>query len=91
MVIVALRDRVANRFLNVQLERNDKVACRSFVNALSSISRDGTNVLLTNPEDFDLVRIGDFDTITGAVINDLVVLMSGIQAVNFNEVNEDDA
>lgn len=91
MVITGLRDRVANRILNVQLERNDAVACRGFINALSSISGDRSNVLLTNPEDFDLVRIGEFDTITGEVVNDYQVLMSGLQALNYGEVNEDDA
>lgn len=87
MVIVALRDRVADRFLNVQLERNDKVACRSFVSAFSNL--DGQSLLLTNPEDFDLVRIGQFNTVTGAVSNDLCTLMTGIEAMNFYEVNED--
>lgn len=87
MVIVALRDRVADRFLNVQLERNDKVACRSFVSAFSNL--DGSSLLLTNPEDFDLVRIGTFNTVTGAVDNDLRTLMTGIEALNYNEVIQD--
>ena len=90
MVIVSLRDRVANRFLDVQLERNDKTACRGFINALSSVSADRQSLLLTNPEDFDLVRIGEFDTVTGKVTNDYLVLMTGIEALNFEEVNEDD-
>lgn len=89
MVIVGLRDRVANRLLNVQMERNAKVACRSFVGAFSNL--DSGSLLLTNPEDFDLVQIGEIDTVTCHVDNDYVVLMSGIQALHYGEVSEDDA
>ena len=91
MVIVSLRDRVANRFLDVQLERNDATACRGFVNALCSVHADQQSLLLTNPEDFDLVRIGEFDTVNGSVKNDFAVLMTGVQALNYSEVDEDDA
>ena len=39
MVVVALRDNVARRFLTVSFCGNDEVACRDFVNAVLSWNR----------------------------------------------------
>lgn len=86
-VITALRDRVADRFLNINLDTNDKTACRGFVNALVSVADDLNNPIVANPEDFDLMKIGDFDEVSGRVVsNDVRVLMTGIEV--FNRINE---
>ena len=84
--ITCLRDRVADRFLNITLEQNTKTACRSFVNALAAVRDDTTHPIVANPEDFDLMFIADFDEATGRVLNnDVRVLMTGVQV--FDELD----
>lgn len=85
-VITCLRDRVADRFLNITLEQNTKTACRSFVNALAAIRDDTSHPIVANPEDFDLMYIADFDEATGKIVNNNVrVLMTGIEV--FDELD----
>lgn len=71
-VIVALRDRVADRFLNLTCEENDAVAIRNFTNALLRVRDDMSNALVVNPEDFDLMSIASFDSETGEVYDNRV-------------------
>lgn len=87
LIITALRDRVADRFLNINLDSNTKTACRGFVNALASVADDLNNPIVANPEDFDLMYLGDFDEVSGRVVsNDVRVLMTGIEV--FNRIKE---
>lgn len=65
LVVTAVRDRVAERFLGVQLTTNVKVACRGFVNAMADLSGDRSDLLVTNPDDFDLWHLGNFDDDSG--------------------------
>ena len=82
MVIVALRDSVADRFLSVQLEENTKTACRGFVFFVRSVLDDRSNFLINNPEDFSIVKICDFDPESGLISNnEPVILMNGFQAI----------
>lgn len=86
LVITCLRDRVADRFLNITLESNVKSACRSFSNALAAVRDDLTHPIVANPEDFDLMYIADFDEETGLIKhNDVRVLMTGIEV--FHELD----
>lgn len=85
-VITCLRDRVADRFLNINLEQNTKTACRSFVNALAAVRDDTTHPIVANPEDFDLMYLAEFDEATGKIRkNDVRVLMTGVEV--FDELD----
>lgn len=85
-VITCLRDRVADRFLNINLEQNTKTACRSFVNALAAVRDDSTHPIVANPEDFDLMYLAEFDEATGKILkNDVRVLMTGVEV--FDELD----
>ena len=79
MVVVALRDNVARRFLTVSFCGNDEVACRDFVNAVLSNRGRNDSLLGTNPEDISLWHLCDYDEITGLFDNqEQFVLMSAM-------------
>ena len=79
MVVVALRDNVAKRFLDVQFCINDEVACRGFVNAVLSSRGDKQSLLGSNPEDISLWHLCDYSDIEGVFDNqDHFVLMSAM-------------
>ena len=86
LVITAVRDRVAGRFLGLQLVQNDKVACRGFVNAMADVSGNRDSLLATNPHDFDLWYLGQFDDEDGVFFdNDSAhILMTGRHAFTGN-------
>ena len=88
-IITALRDRVAKRILDVNMVDNSKVAVRGFVNALANLRGDKSNLLTTNPDDFDLIQVCEIDTHSGVVSNnDVVVLMTGLQASSVFDESE---
>lgn len=49
-------------FMNLQAQQNDQVAARGFKNLLESPER---NVINSNPEDYSMYCIGEFDESTG--------------------------
>lgn len=61
LCVTSINDRVADRFLGLTLEQNDKAACRGFINALANVRADRSNLLATNTADFDLWLLGWFD------------------------------
>lgn len=65
MVVTGIRDSVAKRFVTVQFFQNDEVACRDFVNAVSISRGDRQSLLGTNPGDFSLWHLCDYDEING--------------------------
>ena len=90
-IITSVRDRVGRTFLNVAIERNSKTACRGIINALDSVRNDRNNPIVCNPEDFDLVKICDFDVESGLVSNpNVITLMSGIEVFNYLDGEYDD-
>lgn len=57
----AIRDSKVG-FMNLQAQQNDDVAARGFKNLLNSSER---NIVNTNPEDYSIYFIGEFDENTG--------------------------
>lgn len=82
MVVVGIRDSVAKRFLSVQFFPNDEAACRDFVNAVSVSRGDRQSMLGTNPGDFSIWHLCDYDELTGVFDNqEHFVLMTGYDVV----------
>ena len=52
---------------------NNAVACRSFASAVSAQAPD--NALATNPGDYKLFRLGEFDDSCGGFITDTPLLL----------------
>lgn len=51
-------------FMPVSTQENDQVAIRNFGYDVQSIDR---NIINANPEDFNLQKLGTFDTLTGEI------------------------
>lgn len=65
MVVVAVRDNCARRFLGVQFFVNDETACRDFANSVLLSRDDKQSVLGTNPEDFSLWHLAEYTETEG--------------------------
>lgn len=65
MVVVAVRDNCARRFLGVQFFGNDALACRDFVNAVRASAGDANSILGSNPEDFSLWHLAEYNEVEG--------------------------
>lgn len=58
-------------YLEPKIEMNDDVAVRSFFHACSNVE----SIFYTNPGDFQLWKLGSYDTDTGSLEKDLVFLV----------------
>lgn len=91
MVVVAVRDNCAKRFLGVQLFGNDALASRDFANAVRFSIGNRDSVLGTNPDDFALWHLAEFDEIEGFFKEqEQYVLISGRAVLNAVEDGEYD-
>lgn len=91
MVVTSLYDTVATRYLGLVLHNNEQEAIRSFHNEMASAYGNTNSLLFTNYGDFDLHRLGDFDTDTG-VLNPCnpVVIAKGSQIFAIVDGGEQD-
>lgn len=79
MNIYSIRD-LRTGFLTPTYDINDAVAARNFAHAVMN----SDSVLLTHAADFDLYRIGTFDSETGRITpEDMPVFVSGGKDVLF--------
>lgn len=62
--IFSMKDQL-NGFMNVFPETNTDMAKRGFLHGLASA--DATSLFYSNPQDYSLYRIGDFDTESGMI------------------------
>lgn len=60
--IYAVRDKLAG-YMNLAIEGNDAIACRSFGTLVNS----GNSVLSASPSDFDLYKLGSYDSESGSI------------------------
>lgn len=65
--VYAVRDVKANIFWQPQVDSNDETAKRGF--AMMINSSEARSITGFAPGDFDLYRIGEFDSETGEIIN----------------------
>lgn len=65
--LYCVRDVKANLFWQPQMDSNDETAKRGF--AMMINSSDARSLTGFAPKDFDLFRIGEFDSETGEVTN----------------------
>lgn len=63
MILVSIFDRKSNTYSPVTSLENIAIACRGFENAIKKGQSDLSNF----PEDFELVKVGDFDILTGLI------------------------
>lgn len=80
MLMVSIRDTVADKFVSgISLEINKSTAIRAFATLL--VSERG--VMHSNPQDFDLVLLGEFDADSGSLVpSEHTKLINGLSAVN---------
>ena len=96
MLVTSVRDRVADRFLGLDLSINDKAACRDFVLAMDRLMRDKSGYAVSSVDDFEVWYLGEFDEENGSFYQnvDSHVLMTGFQArrelESFYSVLDDD-
>lgn len=77
MVISAIYDNVAERFLGIDVVQNEGVALRGFINALQAASDNPSSLFATNPADFDLYNLGQFDEHDGSISSSVSVIFRG--------------
>lgn len=77
--LYAIRD-LLNGYLPPMADSNDDTARRNFTIAMTANAADDFGV---SPKDFDLYRIGSYDTDTGLITSDTnpVRLLSGLDAI----------
>lgn len=75
--VYAIRDQYTG-FLTPTVEGNDAAAKRNFEHAMSNPQ----SLLYTHAKDYDLMRIGTYDSDTGEIVGQLpVVIMAGSDVV----------
>lgn len=62
--IYSLQDRL-NGFMSITIDDKDEIAIRGFQHALACAPRD--SLFMTNPDDYSLYKIGEFDTDSGQI------------------------
>jgi len=79
-VIVSIKDRAADAFMQPWFVPTTAMAVRSFMDEVQRDTAD--NQLFHHSDDFDLYEIGIFDDSTGRIVSheDMKVLMLGKQA-----------
>lgn len=71
--VYSIRDSLTG-FLSITLDQNDASAMRNFRHAMTNTS----SLMHTHPKDYDLYRLGTFDTETGVISDiDKVMIASG--------------
>lgn len=78
-LVVAVRDAVSSEFTNISLEISEASAYRSFASAVTSSQARETGLFFTDPDDFSLWLIGEFDSETGEIysVNNLRICEAG--------------
>lgn len=92
MVVVGVRDNCARYFSSIALYQNDAIASRDFANSVRFAVERRDSVLGTNPDDFALWHLAEFDEIEGFFKEqEQYVLLSGRAVLNAVEDGEYDA
>lgn len=81
--IYAIKD-VYTGYLNPTFEGNDSVARRNFEHAVCRAD----SLLYSHPNDYDLYRIGTFDSETGVIISCVPELIVGASSIVSKEVSK---
>ena len=76
--IYSVRDKLSG-YMNISLERSDALAKRSF----GIIVGDSDSVIGRNPGDYDLYRLGSFDTDSGDIHADIPLIVAVAGVVQF--------
>lgn len=74
--IYALKDNLANVFMQPQLFQNENVALRNFSEIINS-----TGIFKNNPGDFELWKLGEFDDQKGIIIPEPEKMATGLSVV----------
>lgn len=74
--VYGLQDRL-NGFMSITLDNKDELAMRGFMHAIKCAPKD--SFFYTNPDDYSLYKIADFDTDSGQItpLSPPVFLMRG--------------
>lgn len=67
MVVTGMYDSVAARYSNIVLNFNCEAAIREYKNNYAYAYGDNRNMLFTNPGDYDLYYLADFDPESGVI------------------------
>lgn len=73
MTIYAIRDLKANKFQQPWLAINDEVAIRQF----KTLCQDKSTLFGNYPEDFDLMKLGQYHDDNGSIDSDVSSLVNG--------------
>lgn len=80
--IYSVRDKLTG-YLNISLERSDALAKRSF----GIIVGDSDSVIGRNPGDYDLYRLGSFDTDSGDIHVDIPEFVVSASSLCYDEIS----
>lgn len=69
--VYAIRDNLTG-FLSPTVEQNDASAIRNFEHAMANFN----SLMYSHPKDYDLYRIGSFDTETGELKKELPAMIA---------------
>lgn len=69
MVVTSVRDVVAERFLDLHTEQSDATAQRNFQYSVREATATSNGLVASNPGDFWLFAVGEFDTETGELVS----------------------
>lgn len=81
--IYSVRDKLSG-YMNIFLERSDALAERGF----SAVVNDSSSSIYCNPGDYDLYKLGSFNTDSGVIIADNPDFVCSASSL-FNGVKED--
>lgn len=80
--IYSVRDKLTG-YMNISLERSDALAQRSF----GIIVGDSNSIISCNPGDYDLYRLGSFDTDSGDIHADLPEFVVSASSLCYDEIS----
>lgn len=89
MVVVGVRDNCARYFSSIALYLNDAIASRDFANSVRFAVQRGDSVLGTNPDDFALWHLAEFDEIDGFFKDQSQYILISGRAIMNGEEGED--
>lgn len=73
MSIYAIRDLKANKYQQPWLAINDEVAIRQF----KTLCQDKSTLFGNYPEDFDLMKLGEYSEDNGSIVSDVTSIANG--------------
>lgn len=82
--IYSVRDKLSG-YMNISLERGDAIATRSFTTLVNTPD----TVLFANPGDYDLYKVGEFDSDSGTIESCVPSFICGGSSVFDYSVKED--